>query len=93
MTDMFEIVKPLLKEDGIDMEIVILSDNVQPNSALANKEVDANFFQHPPYMEQFNEANDANLVVIQHVYHAILGAYSNKHEVLTSYLKAQSCHS
>ena len=80
MTDMLEIAKPLLKEDGIDMEIVILSDNVQPNSALANKEVDANFFQHPPYMEQFNEANDANLVVIQHVYHAILGAYSDKHD-------------
>ena len=80
MTDMLEIVKPLLKEDGIDMEIVVLSDNVQPNSALANKEVDANFFQHPPYMEQFNEANDANLVVIQHVYHAILGAYSDKHD-------------
>jgi D-methionine transport system substrate-binding protein len=80
MTDMLEIAKPLLKEDGIDMEIVILSDNVQPNSALANKEVDANFFQHPPYMEQFNEANDSNLVVIQHVYHAILGAYSNKYD-------------
>ena len=62
MTDMLEIAKPLLEEDGIDMEIVILSDNVQPNSALANKEVDANFFQHPPYMEQFNEANDAKLV-------------------------------
>ena len=80
MTDMLEIVKPLLKEDGIDMEIVILSDNIQPNSALANKEVDANFFQHPPYMEQFNEANDSNLVVAQHVYHAILGAYSNKYD-------------
>ena len=78
MTDMLEIVKPLLKEDGIEMEIVILSDNVQHNSALANKEVDANFFQHPPYMEQFNEANDSNLVVIQHVYHAFLGAYSIK---------------
>lgn len=80
MTDMLEIAKPLLKEDGIEMEIVILGDNVQPNDALANKEVDANFFQHPPYMEQFNEANDSNLVVAQHVYHAILGAYSNKYD-------------
>ena len=80
MTDILEIVKPLLEKDGIDMKIVILGDNVQPNEALANKEVDANFFQHPPYMEQFNEANDSNLVVAQHVYHAILGAYSTKHE-------------
>lgn len=82
MTDMLEIVQPLLEEDGIEMEIVILSDNVQPNSALANKEVDANFFQHPPYMEMFNEANDANLVLIQPVYHAILGAYSSKYDSL-----------
>lgn len=82
MTDMLEIAKPLLEKDGIEMEIVILSDNVQPNSALANEEVDANFFQHPPYMEQFNEANDASLVMIQPVYHAILGAYSSKHDSL-----------
>ncbi|QFF99384.1 ABC transporter substrate-binding protein [Psychrobacillus glaciei] len=79
MTDMLEIVKPLLKEEGIDMEIVILSDNVQPNSALAAKEVDANFFQHPSYMEQFNQANGSDLVAVQPVYHAILGAYSKKY--------------
>lgn len=44
MTDILELVKPLLKEDGINLELVVLSDNVQPNDALANKEVDANFF-------------------------------------------------
>ena len=82
MTDMLEIAQPLLEKDGIEMEIVVLGDNVQPNEALANKEVDANFFQHPPYMEQFNEAKDANLVMIQPVYHAILGAYSSKHDSL-----------
>lgn len=80
MIDMLEVIKPLLEKDGIDMEIVPLGDNIQPNTALANKEVDANFFQHPPYMEQFNEANDANLVAIQPIYHAILGAYSNKYD-------------
>lgn len=80
MTDMLEAVQPGLLEDGVDMEIVILGDNVQPNQALKDEEVDANFFQHPPYMEQFNEAHDANLVVIQPVYHAMLGAYSNKYD-------------
>lgn len=80
MTDMLEIAQPLLLEDGIEMEIVILSDNVQPNAALANNEVDANFFQHPPYMEQYNEANDSELVLAQPVYHAILGAYSTKYK-------------
>ncbi|MET1168089.1 MetQ/NlpA family ABC transporter substrate-binding protein, partial [Bacillus velezensis] len=65
MTDVLDIVKPLLKEDGVNLEVVVLSDNVQPNTALANKEVDANFFQHVPYMTQYNEANNANLVAVQ----------------------------
>ena len=82
MTDMLDIAKPLLVKDGIEMEIVVLSDNIQPNSALANEEVDANFFQHPQYMEMFNEENDASLVMIQPIYHATLGAYSLIHDSL-----------
>ncbi|MFB5267658.1 MetQ/NlpA family ABC transporter substrate-binding protein [Paenibacillus enshidis] len=78
MTDVLELVKPLLKEDGINLEIVVLSDNVQPNTALAGGEVDANFFQHVPYMEQYNEANDSQLVGIQPIYHAIYGGYSKR---------------
>ena len=78
MTDILDIVKPILQEQGVDMEIVILSDNVQPNEALANKEVDANFFQHVPYMEQFNASKSANLVAVQPVYDAIYGGYSKR---------------
>lgn len=80
MTDVLDIVKPLLKEDGVNLEVVVLSDNVQPNTALKDKEVDANFFQHVPYMNQFNEANDANLVAVQPIYNAIYGAYSKKYK-------------
>ncbi|WPP42273.1 MetQ/NlpA family ABC transporter substrate-binding protein [Paenibacillus hunanensis] len=80
MTDMLDIVKPLLKKDGINLEVVVLSDNVQPNDALANKEVDANFFQHVPYMNQYNQSKGANLVAIQPVYDAIYGAYSKKYK-------------
>ncbi|WP_151737105.1 MetQ/NlpA family ABC transporter substrate-binding protein [Paenibacillus tengchongensis] len=80
MTDILDIVKPLLLEDGVDMEIVVLSDNVQPNDALANNEVDANFFQHVPYMEQFNESKGTNLVPVQPVYDAIYGGYSKQYK-------------
>lgn len=80
MTEILDIVKPLLLEDGVDMEIVVLSDNVQPNEALANKEVDANFFQHVPYMEQFNASKGAKLVAVQPVYDAIYGGYSKKYK-------------
>ncbi|WP_150269202.1 MetQ/NlpA family ABC transporter substrate-binding protein [Paenibacillus tepidiphilus] len=82
MTDILDIVKPLLLEDGVDMEIVVLSDNVQPNEALANKEVDANFFQHVPYMQQFNDSKDANLVAVQPVYDAIYGGYSKQYKTI-----------
>lgn len=44
MTEILELVAPQLKEEGIHLEMVVLSDNVQPNTALAAKEVDANFF-------------------------------------------------
>jgi len=80
MTDILDIVKPLLKEEGIDLEVVVLSDNVQPNEALANKEVDANFFQHVPYMEQFNASKGSELVAVQPVYNAIYGGYSKRYK-------------
>ncbi|MDU5947545.1 MAG: MetQ/NlpA family ABC transporter substrate-binding protein, partial [Paenibacillus macerans] len=80
MTEILELIKPQLKEEGIDLELVVLSDNVQPNDALANKEVDANFFQHVPYMEQYNESKNAHLAAVQPVYHAVYGAYSKKYK-------------
>ncbi|ANS73328.1 ABC transporter substrate-binding protein [Paenibacillus yonginensis] len=80
MTDILDIVTPILKEEGVHLEQVVLSDNVQPNDALANKEVDANFFQHVPYMEQYNESKHANLVAVQPVYNAIYGAYSKRYK-------------
>ncbi|MCT4795051.1 MetQ/NlpA family ABC transporter substrate-binding protein [Exiguobacterium alkaliphilum] len=80
MTDMLEIAKEQLAEDNIELEIVVLGDNVQPNTALAAKEVDANFFQHVPYMEEFNRSNDANLVPIEPIYFANYGVYSKEHD-------------
>lgn len=80
MTEVLDVVKPLLKKDGINLEVVVLSDNVQPNNALASKEVDANFFQHAPYMQQYNESNKADLVAVKPIYNAIYGAYSKKYK-------------
>ncbi|CAM3288336.1 MULTISPECIES: MetQ/NlpA family ABC transporter substrate-binding protein [Paenibacillus] len=80
MTDVLELAKPKLKEEGINLEIVILSDNVQPNNALANKEVDANFFQHVPYMEEYNANNGSELVPVVPIYNAVFGAYSKRYD-------------
>lgn len=80
MTEILELVQPLLKEEGVNLELVVLSDNIQPNDALANKEVDVNFFQHVPYMEQYNDNKNANLVAVQPIYHAVYGAYSKRYK-------------
>ncbi|WP_055109239.1 MetQ/NlpA family ABC transporter substrate-binding protein [Paenibacillus ihumii] len=80
MTEILELVQPLLKEEGVNLELVVLSDNIQPNDALANKEVDVNFFQHVPYMEQYNQNKNANLVAVQPIYHAVYGAYSKRYK-------------
>ncbi|GAB6929210.1 MetQ/NlpA family ABC transporter substrate-binding protein [Paenibacillus sp. JCM 10914] len=80
MTEVLDLVKPVLKEQGIDLEILVLSDNVQPNNALANKEVDANFFQHVPYMEEYNENNGSELVPVTPIYNAMFGAYSKGYD-------------
>ena len=80
MTEILELIKPQLLEDGIELEVVVLSNNVQPNEALASEEVDANFFQHVPYMEQFNSANGANLVPITPIYFANYGVYAKNYD-------------
>ena len=79
MTEILELIKPKLAEESINLDIVVLGDNVQPNTALAAKEVDANFFQHVPYMEEFNRNNDADLVPIVPIYFANYGTYSKEY--------------
>lgn len=80
MTDILELAKPILAEQNISLEVVVLGDNVQPNTALQAKEVDANFFQHVPYMEQFNANNNANLTPVVPIYFANYGVYSKNYD-------------
>lgn len=82
MTEILDLVKPKLAEEGINLEMVVLGDNVQPNSALAAKEVDANFFQHVPYMEEFNRSNDAELVPVTAIYFANYGVYAKEYSTM-----------
>lgn len=79
MTDVVEIVKDVIKEP-YTVELVEVSDNIQYNEALQNEEVDANFAQHEPFMEMFNEERDGSLVALQPIYNAIVGFYSDSYE-------------
>lgn len=75
MTDIVEIAGEVI-EDGYEVELVEVSDNIQYNEALLNEEVDANFAQHEPFMEMFNQERDGNLVALQTIYNPIVGFYS-----------------
>ncbi|QEK12995.1 ABC transporter substrate-binding protein [Crassaminicella thermophila] len=77
-TEILKFIEPKLKEEGIKLEIVEFTDYVSPNLALADKEIDANFFQHLPYLETFNKERGLNLVSAGNVHVEPLGLYSKK---------------
>lgn len=70
------------EERGIDIEIVEFTDYVQPNVALDEGDIDSNFFQHLPYLEEFNEQRGTDLVPVVPVHIEPLGIYSSKLESL-----------
>lgn len=80
MTDVVKKAAEVAKKDGWTIELIEVSDNIQYNELLKNKEVDANFAQHEPYMQKFNEEKNANLVAIQKIYDAKVGFYSKKYK-------------
>lgn len=77
-----EQVKPVLAAQGIRLEIVELTDYLQPNLALSEGELEANFFQHGPYLAQFNADRGTRLVSAGKVHLEPLGVYSRRHPSL-----------
>ncbi|SMO66418.1 MetQ/NlpA family ABC transporter substrate-binding protein [Melghirimyces algeriensis] len=76
--EILEQVKPELKKKGIQLEIVVLQDYVTPNKAVEEGELDANFFQHVPWMKATNEERGWHLKKVTGVHIEPMGAYSKK---------------
>ena len=70
--------KPLLAKEGYNLVIKEFTDYVQPNMALASKQLFANFFQHEPYLDNMNKEKKLDLVSIGKVHIEPLGVYSKK---------------
>lgn len=68
--------QPLLAEKGITLEIKEFTDYVQPNLALNTGDLDANYFQHQPYLNQFNADNDMDLVALGAVHYEPMGIFA-----------------
>lgn len=76
--EILEIVKPILQKDNVDLEIKVFTDYVLLNPALKDKQIDANYFQHLPYLEDYNAKNNANLGWTVKVHTEPMGVYSKK---------------
>ena len=77
--DILKVAKTVLAKKDITLDIVEFDDYVQPNEVVESGEFDANYFQHIPYMNQFNEANGTHIVSVLEVHHEPMGVYSDSY--------------
>lgn len=76
--EILEQVKPILAEQGIDLVITEYGDYIVPNTAVDEGDEDANYFQHTPYLEQFNAENGTDLVSVGKIHYEPMGIYAGK---------------
>lgn len=74
--DIINFVAPALEKEGVKVKVIEFNDYVQPNLALSEKELDANFFQHKPYLDTFSKEHKLNLAVLAAVHLEPMGVYS-----------------
>ena len=77
-SEILEFAKPLLAEQGITLEVVKLEDSITPNTGVIEGSLDANYFQHVPYLEQFNKENGSDLVSVGAVHYEPFGIYAGR---------------
>lgn len=77
--DILKFIAPKLKEEGVELEVKEFTDYVQPNVQVFEKELDANYFQHQPYLDEQNTKNKFDLVSVVGVHVEPFGAYSKKY--------------
>jgi len=76
--ELLEFVKPALAKEGVELDIKVFTDYVQPNVQVSDGQLDANFFQHQPYLDSFNTEHKTKLVTVGQVHVEPFGAYSSK---------------
>jgi D-methionine transport system substrate-binding protein len=75
-----EFIRPQLRAEGIDLQIKVFTDYIQPNLQVEERQLDANFFQHQPYLDAFNREHGTHIVAVPNskVHVEPFGAYSHK---------------
>lgn len=77
--DILKAIAPTLKAEGVELEVKEFTDYVQPNVQVYEKQLDANYFQHQPYLDDQNAQNKFDLVSVVGVHVEPFGAYSKKY--------------
>ena len=80
--EILELIKPTLAKEGVDLELKVFTDYVQPNVQLAQKHLDANYFQTKPYLDSFNKGKGTDLETVIGVHVEPFGGYSKKYKSL-----------
>ncbi len=75
--EILEAVRDALAEAGYELNIIVYDDYIQPNLALDDGTLDANYFQHTPYLNSFNESNGTDLAVAALIHYEPFGIYAN----------------
>ena len=76
--EILEVAKDILAEQGITLEIKKFTDYIMPNTAVEDGSIDANYFQHITYMNDFNEENGTHLVSVAEIHYEPFGLYAGK---------------
>jgi len=76
--EILEHIRPALAREGIDLKVKVFTNGQQENFAVAQKELDANYFQHKPFLDGFNKAKGTSLVSVAAIHVEPFGAYSRK---------------
>lgn len=80
--EILAVAKEILAEKDITLDIIEFTDYVQPNNVVESGEVDANYFQHTPYLDDFNEQNGTHLVAVSAIHVEPMGLYGGKQSSL-----------
>ena len=80
--EILEQCKTILADEGYTLEIKVMDDYVTPNTAVEGGDVDANYFQHLPYLENFNKENGTKVVSVAAIHVEPMGLYGGKQSSL-----------
>lgn len=88
--EILEQAKPLLEEQGYELEVTVFNDYVQPNEVVESGDFDANYFQHIPYLESFNEEKGTHLVNAGGIHYEPFGIYPGTKDSLDDVAEGDS---